>query len=58
MNSAFLEGLALLETAGGKKTIKGPEGQDSFNLYNIKDFTGQGFRAIDKAEGSRDAYRV
>ncbi len=54
----FLQGLALLETQGGAKTIKGPSGEDSFNLYNIKDFSGKGYRALDKAEGSRDAYRV
>lgn len=54
----FLNGLARLETAGGKKTIKGPNGEDSNNLFNIKDNTGQGYRARDKAEGSNDAYRV
>lgn len=55
----FLNGLALLETAGGAKTIKGPNGENSNNLYNIKDFSGKGgFKALDKAEGSRDAYRV
>jgi hypothetical protein len=58
MNPTFLEALASLETAGGRKTIKGPAGEDSHNLYNIKDFTGKGFRAHDKAEGSNDAYRV
>lgn len=54
----FLQGLALLETAGGAKTIKGPNGEDSYNLYNVKDLSGKGYRALDKAEGSRDAYRV
>lgn len=54
----FLQGLARLETAGGRKTIKGPKGQDSFNLFNVKDNSGRGFRAHDKAEGSNDAYRV
>jgi hypothetical protein len=59
MKDEFLNGLALLETAGGKKTIKGPNGEDSFNLYNIKDFSGKGgFKAFDKAEKSNDAYRV
>lgn len=58
VNPAFLDGLARLETAGGKKSIKGPNGQDSFNLYNIKDNSGRGFRAVDKAEGSNDAYRT
>lgn len=56
----FLQLVAQLETAGGKKTIKGPNGEDSFNLYNIKQFNKKkpGFVAHDKAEGSRDAYRV
>lgn len=54
----WLQGLALLETQGGAKTIKGPNGEDSNNLFNIKDFSGNGYRALDKAEGSRDAYRV
>lgn len=53
LNPAFLEGLAQLETQGGKKSIKGTN-----NLYNIKDFSGGGIRARDKAEGSNDAYRV
>ena len=52
----FIDALAQLETAGGKKTIKGPNGEDSFNLFNIKGKTG--FRAVDKAEGSNDAYRT
>lgn len=50
--------VARLETADGAKTIKGPNKQDSNNLFNIKDNSGQGFRAVDKAEGSNDAYRV
>lgn len=50
-----LEGLAKLETAGGKKTIKGPGGTDSNNLYNVK---GPGYTANDKAEGSNDSYRT
>lgn len=56
----FINGLAKLETAGGSKTVKGPAGEDSFNLFNIKDFSkeGTGFRAKDKAEGSNDRYRV
>lgn len=58
VNPVFLSTLAILETAGGAKTIKGPNGEDSNNLYNIKDFSGKGFRAHDKAEGSRDTYRV
>jgi hypothetical protein len=58
MDPLYLETLATLETANGRKTIKGPKGEDSFNLYNIKDFSGKGYRAFDKAEGSNDAYRV
>ena len=56
----YLGLVARLETAGGKKTIKGPNGEDSFNLFNVKQFDPKkpGFRALDKAEGSRDAYRV
>ncbi len=56
----FLAGLAQLETAGGKKSIKGPNGEDSFNYYNIKDFSdaGTGYRAFDKAEKSNHRYRV
>jgi hypothetical protein len=50
-----VRGLAQLETAGGRKTIKGPKGEDSHNLYNIK---GKGFRARDRAEGSNDEYRT
>lgn len=53
LNPVFLEGLAQLETQGGKKAIKGTN-----NLYNIKDFSGGGVKAKDKAEGSNDAYRV
>ena len=54
----FFAGLAQLETAGGKKTIKG-QGQDTNNLYNIKDFskTGTGIRGQDTIEGSNDRYR-
>jgi hypothetical protein len=58
MNPMYFEALAALETRGGEATIKGPKGEDSHNLYNIKDFTGKGYRAHDKAEGSNDAYRV
>src|SRR5574337_734816 len=58
MDPLFLKTLATLETADGRNTIKGPNGEDSFNLYNIKDFSGRGYRAHDKAEGSNDAYRV
>jgi GNAT superfamily N-acetyltransferase len=58
MDPLYFEALSQLETAGGRKTIKGPKGEDSNNLYNIKDLSGKGFRALDKAEGSNDAYRV
>ena len=58
MDPLYFKALATLETADGQKTIKGPKGEDSNNLYNIKDFSGKGFRALDKAEGSNDAYRV
>lgn len=56
----YLQLVAKLETADGKKTIKGPNGEDSFNLFNIKQFDKKkpGYTALDKAEGSRDAYRV
>ena len=54
----FFAGLAQLETQGGKKTIKGG-GQDTNNLYNIKDFSkaGTGIRGQDTTEGSNDRYR-
>lgn len=58
MLPVFLNGLAQLETRGGKSTVKGPNGEDSFNLYNVKDLSGKGIRARDKAEGSNDAYRT
>ena len=58
MDKSLLQALSMLETRDGQKTIKGPDGADSFNLFNIKDFSGGGYRAHDKAEGSRDAYRV
>lgn len=60
MDTSLLRGLALLETQDGKKSIKGPNGEDSFNLFNIKDFgkEGNGYRAYDKAEKSNDRYRV
>lgn len=59
-NNPYLDAVAALETAGGKKTIKGPNGEDSLNLFNIKQFNRDkpGFTALDRAEGSRDAYRV
>ena len=55
VNPDFLIGLAKLETRMGEATIKGDT--DTYNLFNIKDFSGKGPRANDKAEGSRDAYR-
>jgi hypothetical protein len=59
-SNPYLALVAKLETAGGRKTIKGPAGEDSFNLFNIKQFNkgAPGFVAHDKAEGSRDRYRV
>lgn len=57
-DSTLIRALAALETRDGEATIKGPNGEDSHNLFNIKDFSGNGYRALDKAEGSRDAYRV
>lgn len=56
--ATYLAGVAKLETQNGVKSIKGPGGVDSHNLYNIKDFSGGGFKAFDKAERSNDAYRV
>lgn len=52
INPDFLAGLAQLETAGGTRTA------GANNLYNVKDFSGKGTRAYDKAEGSNDAYRT
>lgn len=50
----FLEALATLETRrDGSGIIPGTN-----NPYNIKDFSGGGIVAHDKAEGSRDKYRV
>jgi flagellum-specific peptidoglycan hydrolase FlgJ len=42
-----------LETGYGKSIIAGTN-----NLGNIKDFSGKGVKAYDKAEGSHDAYKV
>lgn len=57
-NPDFLLGLAQLETRGGAATIKSG-GQDTNNLFNVKDFSraGTGLRGFDKAEGSNDRYR-
>lgn len=41
-----------LETDWGRKTV------GKYNFGNIKDPTGKGPRALDKTEGSRDAYRT
>ena len=50
----FLDALATLETRrDGSGIIPGTN-----NPYNIKDFSGGGIVAHDKAEGSRDKYRV
>jgi flagellar protein FlgJ len=51
----LVQAVARLETQDGKKTVKGPNNEDSNNLFNIK---GKGFTALDKAEGSNDSYRV
>lgn len=58
INPDHLIGLAKLETRLGDATIKGDD-QDTFNLFNIKDFSkeGTGIRARDKAEGSNHRYR-
>lgn len=60
MTNPYLELVARLETRGGEATIKGPQGEDSNNLFNIKETRAGkvGFRAKDKAEGSNDAYRT
>lgn len=60
MDKTLLHGVALLETQDGAKSIKGPNGEDSLNIFNIKqlDPSQPGFVAHDKAEGSRDRYRV
>lgn len=59
-SNPYLQLLATLETRNGEATVKGPSGEDSFNLFNIKEFRKgrAGFRALDKVEGSRDSYRV
>jgi len=57
-DSSLIRAVAALETRNGAATIKGPNGEDSHNLFNIKDFSGKGYRAKDLAEGSNDAYRV
>lgn len=53
LNSAYLDGLAQLETRRGAASVPGTN-----NLYNIKDFSGGGVQAHDSAEGSNDRYRV
>jgi hypothetical protein len=60
MTNPYLDLVARLETRGGEATIKGPQGEDSNNLFNIKETRAgkSGYRAKDKAEGSNDAYRV
>lgn len=60
MTNPYLDLVARLETRGGEATIKGPKGEDSNNLFNIKETRAGkvGYSARDKAEGSNDAYRV
>lgn len=64
MTNPYLELVARLETEGGKKSIKGPNGEDSNNPYNIKLSAAEreagvlGYRAVDKAEKSNDPYKV
>lgn len=64
MTNPYLELVARLETQGGKKSIKGPNGEDSNNPYNIKLSAAEreagvlGYRAVDKAEKSNDHYKV
>jgi hypothetical protein len=60
MPNPYLDLVARLETRGGEATIKGPQGEDSNNLFNIKETRAgrAGYTARDKAEGSNDAYRV
>lgn len=56
IDPSYLVGLAKLETQLGERSIRGG-GEDTRNLFNVKDFSGGGIRALDKAEGSNDAYR-
>lgn len=51
INPDYLAGLAKLETQNGTRTA------GANNLYNIKDFSGGGTQAYDKAEKSNDRYR-
>lgn len=53
--TALVRAVAQLETSGGSKTVKGPGGEDSFNLFNIK---GEGYSAKDNMLGTTSSYRV
>lgn len=53
--TALVRAVAQLETSSGSKTVKGPSGEDSFNLFNIK---GEGYSAKDNMLGTTSSYRV
>lgn len=53
--TAIVRAVAQLETSGGTKTVKGPNKEDSFNLFNIK---GSGYSAKDNMLGTTSEYRV
>ena len=53
--TALVRAVAQLETSSGSKTVKGPGGEDSFNLFNIK---GEGYSAKDNMLGTTSSYRV
>lgn len=53
--AALVRAVAQLETAGGTKSVKGPNKEDSFNLFNIK---GEGYSAKDNMLGTVSSYRV
>jgi flagellum-specific peptidoglycan hydrolase FlgJ len=47
----LVRAVAKLETQDGRKAV------GAHNLFNIKDPTGKGPKAVDKAEGSNHSYR-